>query len=141
MRIFRLIMMTNGSFNSAFNRSEFDISDLVRFDSSNTLSVRVDRRSRGSDFDVYDAWCLSGIYRDVTIFSVPATHVQDYAVTIKIAPGKQRLDIPVLNRYDFTNLNRIAGHWKFIRDGNTIQPGNLTSISGKNYRLDIDKTG
>ncbi|MCD6392189.1 MAG: beta galactosidase jelly roll domain-containing protein [Planctomycetes bacterium] len=75
-----------GSFNSAFNRSEFDISDLVRFDGSNMLSVRVDRRSRGSDFDVFDAWCLAGIYRDVEIFSVPATHVHDYVLATKTQP-------------------------------------------------------
>ncbi|MHC4890805.1 MAG: sugar-binding domain-containing protein [Planctomycetota bacterium] len=60
-----------GSFNSAFNRSEFDITELVRLGKSNTIAVRVDRRSRGWGFDTHDAWGLSGIYRDVMIFSIP----------------------------------------------------------------------
>jgi len=75
-----------GKFNSAFNRSEFDISELVRFDKPNTIAVRVDRRSRGWDFDTYDAWALSGIYRDVTLFSAPPTRIEDFAVTSSVKP-------------------------------------------------------
>jgi beta-galactosidase len=78
-----------GAFASAFNRSEFDITDLVETDRAATLAVRVTRRDEGWEFDTNDDWSLSGIHRDVVLFSLPETHIKDYTVTTSIgADGK-----------------------------------------------------
>ena len=69
-----------GSFESAFNRSEFDITDYIELGKSNDLAVRVYHKFKGSDFDTNDAWALSGIYRDVELFAVPNVHVNDITV-------------------------------------------------------------
>ncbi len=70
-----------GEFNSAFNRSEFDITDLVEFDSANVIALKIDRRRKGWDFDSHDSWGLSGIFRDVLLFSVPKNHFKNISIS------------------------------------------------------------
>ena len=49
------------------------------------LAVQVTTKPLGWEFDVNDDWALSGIFRDVTLFSVPATHVPDVTTGTKLA--------------------------------------------------------
>ena len=63
-----------GSFESGFNRCDFDVTSLVKLGAADTLAVRVYRRFKGWQFDTNDDWALSGIYRDVTLLSVPTPH-------------------------------------------------------------------
>lgn len=73
---------------SAFNRHTFDVTELLLpGDADNVLAVRVTTRPHGVEFDLNDDWSLSGIYRDVTLFSVPATHVQDLSTATKLEAG------------------------------------------------------
>ena len=69
-----------GSFESGFNRCDFDVTSLVKPGAANTLAVRVYRRFKGWQFDTNDDWALSGIYRDVTLLSVPTTYIRDFTV-------------------------------------------------------------
>ncbi|HEX8602212.1 MAG TPA: glycoside hydrolase family 2 TIM barrel-domain containing protein [Pseudoduganella sp.] len=86
---------------SAFNRHTFDVTGLLRQDADNTVAVRVTTRPHGVEFDLNDDWSLSGIYRDVTLFSVPATHVQDVTTTTTLADGAAELLVDVaLSRAD-----------------------------------------
>jgi len=84
-----------GEWASAFNPSSFDITEaLAPAGAENVLAVRVTTRSRGWDFDTMDCWGISGIYRDVSVFSVPETHLKDYTVRSTLLPdGTARLDI------------------------------------------------
>ncbi|MGQ9491380.1 MAG: glycoside hydrolase family 2 TIM barrel-domain containing protein [Anaerolineae bacterium] len=59
--------------------AEFEISDYLR-PGDNTLAVRVYRWSAGSWLEDQDFWRLSGIYRDVYLYAVPAVHLWDLAV-------------------------------------------------------------
>jgi beta-galactosidase len=70
-----------GAFSSPFNRSEYDITDLVKLGRPATLAVRVTRRDQGWDFDIHDDWSLSGIHREVMLFSLPELRLKDYTVT------------------------------------------------------------
>jgi beta-galactosidase len=71
---------------SAFNRHSFDVTDLLLpgRDAENVLAVRVTTKPHGFEFDLNDDWSLSGIYRDVTLFSVPETHVRDLTTSTKL---------------------------------------------------------
>jgi len=60
--------------------AEFDITPYVRR-GTNVLAARVYRWSDGSYLEDQDHWRLSGIYRDVYLWSAPAVHVRDYVVT------------------------------------------------------------
>lgn len=69
-----------GSFASSYNRQTFEITRLIMADKENSLAVKVSTRSKGWDFDTNDEWSLSGIIRDVTLFSLPETHIKDVVV-------------------------------------------------------------
>lgn len=59
--------------------SEFEISDYVRL-GSNQLAVEVYRFSDGSYLEDQDTWRLSGIFRDVHLYSTAAVRIADFAV-------------------------------------------------------------
>ncbi|MGC9063729.1 MAG: sugar-binding domain-containing protein, partial [bacterium] len=60
--------------------AEFDITDYVEFSKENSLSVEVYRWCDGSWIEDQDAIRLSGIYRDVYLFSTPKVHMRDFKV-------------------------------------------------------------
>ncbi len=69
-----------GTWNSSFNAYGFDITDYVDITDTNTLAVRVSSHWKAYLFDIFDAWQLSGIFRDVVIFSTPQFYINDYTV-------------------------------------------------------------
>lgn len=73
----------------AYNPHTFDITDALKngHGAENVLAVQVTTKPHGFEFDVNDDWMLSGIYRDVTLFSVPATHVQGIATSTRLGDG------------------------------------------------------
>ena len=60
--------------------AEFDVTDAL-CPGQNTLAVRVIQWSDGSYLEDQDMWWLSGIFRDVTLLSVPSLHINDLFVT------------------------------------------------------------
>ena len=59
--------------------AEFDITPVVRA-GENTLAVQVMRYSDGSYLEDQDMWLLSGIQRDVILYSKPRVALEDYSV-------------------------------------------------------------
>jgi beta-galactosidase len=87
-----------GSSASAYNPHTFDITDALLADpaADNVLAVQVTTKPLGFEFDVNDDWSLGGIIRDVTLFSVPATHLQDVSTRTKLTPdGAADLSVTV----------------------------------------------
>jgi beta-galactosidase len=60
--------------------SEFNITHLVKPGNSNTVALEVYRWSDGSYLECQDFWRMSGIERDVAIFSQPKTRIRDFEV-------------------------------------------------------------
>ena len=73
----------NGQFvgftEDAKTNAEFDLTSYVKV-GKNTLAVKVYRFSNGSYFECQDFWRLSGIERDVVVYSKPTLNVYDYEV-------------------------------------------------------------
>ncbi|MBO6024865.1 MAG: chitobiase/beta-hexosaminidase C-terminal domain-containing protein [Bacteroidales bacterium] len=73
----------NGQFvgftEDAKTNAEFDLTPYVRV-GKNTLAVKVYRFSNGSYFECQDFWRLSGIERDVTLYSKPTLNIYDYEI-------------------------------------------------------------
>jgi beta-galactosidase len=70
-----------GEWASSFNPVAFDVTDALSPGgdaADNVLAVRVTTRSKGWNFDNFDGWALSGIFRDVTLFAAPQLHFKDY---------------------------------------------------------------
>jgi beta-galactosidase len=63
------------------NPAEFDLTSYVVPGQKNLLAVEVYRYSAGSYMEDQDMWRLSGIFRNVTLWSAPQVHVRDFALT------------------------------------------------------------
>jgi len=59
--------------------AEFNITECLR-PGENVLAAEVYRWSDGSYLECQDFWRLSGIFRDVYLFSTPSVHVRDFWV-------------------------------------------------------------
>ncbi|MBA7650644.1 Beta-galactosidase [subsurface metagenome] len=76
----------------------------------------------GSDGIVYadrfpqvDYWITRKVYSQVVI---PENR-------IVVRQGKQKIELAVLNRYDFTNLDKLKGTWELLRDGKRMKSGDI----------------
>ncbi|MBN1361702.1 MAG: DUF4981 domain-containing protein [Sedimentisphaerales bacterium] len=63
--------------------AEFDITDFVK-PGQNQLAVEVFRWCDGSWIEDQDFWRLSGIYRDVYLWSTDTLHIRDFQVTTAV---------------------------------------------------------
>jgi beta-galactosidase len=61
------------------NAAEFDITKYIK-PGKNLVAVEVYRFSAGSFLEDQDMWRLSGIFRNVTLWSAPAIHIRDFFV-------------------------------------------------------------
>ena len=59
--------------------AEFNITEYLR-DGKNVLATQVYRWCDGSYVEDQDTWRLSGIYRDVYLFSTPQVHLRDFFI-------------------------------------------------------------
>ena len=63
------------------NAAEFDITPYLRAGQTNKLAVEVYRYCTGSYLEDQDMWRLSGIFRNVTLWSAPVVHARDFTIT------------------------------------------------------------
>jgi len=61
------------------NAAEFDITKYLQA-GKNTLAVEVYRFTSGSYLEDQDMWRLSGIFRNVTLWSAPQQHIRDFFI-------------------------------------------------------------
>jgi beta-galactosidase len=104
--------------------AEFNLTPFLKA-GENTLAVEVYRWSDGSYLEDQDTWDLSGIYRDVYLYSKPKIHIRDiHAVTrLDDAYEDAVLDVTV----DVRNLSEsslqageIVCELMDVRDGKTV---------------------
>jgi len=74
---------------SGWTAWQADITDAVKFGETNLLAIRVTKKTQSSNLDSGDYYFLGGVYRPVTLFSVPATHVSDVTVQTRLLPGNK----------------------------------------------------
>ena len=77
-----------GTWESGYNTCLFDLTPYLSKRAfkgeEQQLSMRVYSQFKGYEFDCFDDWATMGIFRDVTIFPVPRTHLSDLTVTTKM---------------------------------------------------------
>ena len=90
--------------------AEFDITEYVK-KGNNSVSVEVYRFSDGSYLEGQDTWRLSGIERDVSIFSLPKTRISDFFINADLDSiyknGIFNLDIELINNQPITGKHVI----------------------------------
>lgn len=85
----------------SFTPAEFEITPYLQ-DGENKLAVEVYKRSSASWLEDQDFWRFSGIFRDVYLYAVPKTHIEDLSV-------KSTLDNSYKNGKLYLKL-KISGH-------------------------------
>lgn len=60
--------------------AEWDVTKYLK-DGDNTVALEVYRWSAGAYFECQDFWRISGIERDVYLYSTPTTYISDFTVT------------------------------------------------------------
>lgn len=76
------------------NAAEFDLTRFVK-PGKNLLAVEVYRFCSGSYLEDQDMWRLSGIFRNVTLWCAPQTHVRDFSVTTDFDSHYQNATVAV----------------------------------------------
>ncbi len=131
--------------------AEFNITPLLQKE-NNTIAVRVFRWSDGSYIEDQDAWRLSGIYRDVFLYSTPSTHIHDYFVQTDLDKNYNDAHLKVsfdLKNYSNEIANRIIDIILIDKNGKTIfnrstqpfqlKPGTKQSINFNQIVINPDK--
>lgn len=120
----------NGNFigysEDSFTPAEFDLTPYIK-DGENKLAVEVYKRSTGSWLEDQDFWRFSGIFRDVYLYSIPKTHIQDIFVKTDLDKNYKnavlKLDLKV--KGDF---NTVIGLELNDNEGNLIGESEGTSV-------------
>ena len=108
--------------------SEFKITDYVKAGEENLIAVQVYRFTSGSFLECQDYWRLTGITRDVILWSAPKTHLQDYffrttELTDNNTSAKAQIDITT--NAAAADMTCEVG----IYDGSTLLCSNTASLS------------
>jgi beta-galactosidase len=83
-----------GEWSSAYQPVQFDVSSFVKTQGINHIAVHVSKQPPAYEFDCNDAWALSGIYRDVTIYRMPVDHFSHLQVETRVFDeGSARLRV------------------------------------------------
>lgn len=96
-----------GTWEQPYNTRLFDLTpylDKKAFQGGKQqLAMRVYSQYAGYEFDCYDDWAPMGIFRDVTLFCVPQTHLGD--LTVEATPdGKVRIKADVVKADRHTSV-------------------------------------
>ena len=92
------------------NAAEFDLTNYVK-PGKNILAVEVYRFTTGSYLEDQDMWRLSGIFRNVTLWSSPQEHIRDYFVKTDLDATFKNAEISVaakVKNYGTTSLKARA---------------------------------
>ena len=76
------------------NAAEFDLTKYVK-PGKNTLAVEVYRFTTGSYLEDQDMWKMSGIFRNVTLWSTPQEHIRDYFIKTNFDKQFQNAEVVV----------------------------------------------
>ncbi len=83
--------------------AEWDITPYINFNGTNTLAVQVFRWSDGSYLECQDFWRISGIERDVFLFSTPKIHIKDFFANADLdanyTNGQLSLNVEIINYF------------------------------------------
>ena len=127
--------------------AEFDITPYINIGKTNKLALEVYRFSDGSYLEAQDFWRMSGITRDVVIYSKPKLNIYDYFVKAGLDENYENgtFELDVTLSFDYKKLPKIF-YVTILIDGQkpinkTIAKKDLQPCSEKGlYTLHFDKT-
>lgn len=122
----------NGNFagyaEDSYLPSEFKITDYLT-EGENLIAVQVYRFTSGSFLEAQDYWRLTGITRDVFLWSAPKTQIRDFAVsnTLNSSYASARIAVET----DIQGAALTDGKLSLkVMDGNTVVNENTVAVTG-----------
>lgn len=94
------------------NPARFNITQYLNKDGKNTVAVEVYRHSDGAYLECQDMFRLSGIYRSVSIHSLPKVHIRDFFVHVAPEDTWGHSYLPVSP----DNPGTVDGDWRVLVD-------------------------
>ena len=127
------------------NAAEFDLTRYVK-PGSNNISVEVYRFTVGSYLEDQDMWRLSGIFRNVTLWSAPQEHIRDYFVKTVFDKDFHNADLLVAAKVKNYGSNVVPAREIEVSlyNGDTRVPGAVAKKTipalqpGEEVTLDVD---
>lgn len=117
--------------------AEFDITDAV-CPGENTLAVQVFRFSSGSFLECQDYWRLTGIMRDVYLWSAPKTQIRDFYFTSKFDPGYESAKASVAVKVTGDDMKHGKIWVKLLKDGKEVASAEQQIKKPGDYNLTFD---
>ncbi len=126
----------------SFTPSEFDITPYLK-EGTNKLAVEVYRWSDASWLEDQDFWRLSGIFREVYLYSIPEVHIYDFSVVTDLDDQFKNATIKVkatlINYYERVLGNLTLEAQLYNQEGQPIlaQPIPMTGLMNKVAELEL----
>ncbi|HEX3076308.1 MAG TPA: glycoside hydrolase family 2 TIM barrel-domain containing protein, partial [Lachnospiraceae bacterium] len=121
----------NGEFlgygEDSFTPSEFEITGLLKT-GVNKLSVEVYKRSSASWIEDQDFWRFSGIFRDVYLYAIPSTHIEDLFVRTDLDSNYQNGTLNVNMKLQGDLSGYVSA---YLLDQNGIKFASLENVASK----------
>ncbi len=109
--------------------AEFDITPYLH-EGENTLAVMVMRYCDGSYLECQDMWRMSGIQRDVVLYSKPQVRIEDFTVRTLFGDDYQdaslQVDVQITRCPEMTRYTVEAT--LYDADGNRVSPSPVTAV-------------
>jgi beta-galactosidase len=92
------------------NTAEFDVTDFTHPGPDNLVAVEVYRYSAGSYLEDQDMWRLSGIFRDVTLWSAPEVQISDFQLTTDLDAWYKDAKLRAIAKVRNTSKTKSTAH-------------------------------
>ncbi len=99
---------------NSFCPAEFNITELLR-EGENTVVLQVLKWSAGSYLECQDMWRLSGIFRDVYLYSVPDVSLFDFFIQCSLDNECCDAEVKVIARIHNNKGFIVNSHWVELR--------------------------
>jgi beta-galactosidase len=127
----------NGDFvgysEDSFSPSEFDITPYL-IEGENKLAVEVYRWCDASWLEDQDFWRLSGIFREVYLYSTPEAHIFDYSVEVDLDENYK--DAQLIFKAKVTNY--FQGHMDKLTVEAVLLDKNKKAVFNEDIRIPVD---
>ncbi len=106
------------------NNAEFDLTKYVK-PGNNILAVEVYRYTSGSYLEDQDQWRMSGIFRNVTLWSAAQEHIRDYFIKTTFDKQYHDASVSVTTQIKNYGTNAVKARQVMVAlyDGATAVPG------------------
>ena len=133
-----MALWLNGCFigysEDSFTTHDFEITKQVKFGKVNRLAVQVYRFTSSSWLEDQDFFRFSGIFRDVTLYSVPKMHVFDIFAKAKLDRDNVNGTLDLELTLDAADAEKATAEISVKSLEEEIMKGEMSLIKGKNEK-------